>query len=104
MERYENKPFLRLLECYVLFAIEQLDDQQQSTLRLMEPKLQSVYGTTGSWLEIVNVQMNFPDSFPDRIREIWNKNLAKFHESRTPVDPNKFAIEFVDQNFPAAAS
>ena len=41
MDRYAGKPFLRLLECYVLAAIGELSDEQQATLRAMEPKLAS---------------------------------------------------------------
>lgn len=104
MERYEGKPFLRLLECYVLSAIDQLDERQQDALRLMEPKLHSVYATGGTWQDVVRVQMDFPDSLPKKIYEIWEKNLAKSHENRTPVDPNEFAITFVNQNFPSAVN
>lgn len=101
MDRYAGKPFLRLLECYVLFAIGQLDERQQETLQRMEPKLADVYNVSGTWLDIVSSQMVFPETLPQQIREIWESNLVKAHERGSPVDPNEFAMAFVDQNFPS---
>ena len=67
MDRYAGKPFLRLLECYVLSLIGQLDDGQQEKLHRMEPKLAGVYGAEGTWFEIVGAQMDFPPSMPNQI-------------------------------------
>ena len=39
MNRYEERPLTRLLECYVLAAIDQLDDGQRDTLQRTEPTL-----------------------------------------------------------------
>ena len=100
MNRYEGKPFLRLLECYVLAAIDQLDAGQSEALKNMEPKLAAVYNTSGTWLEIVHDQMDLPESFPIKIREVWESNLARLQASGVSVDPNEFAMAFVDQNFP----
>ena len=41
MTRYEERPLTRLLECYVLAAIDQLDDGQRDTLQRTEPTLNS---------------------------------------------------------------
>jgi hypothetical protein len=38
MSRYAGKPFLRLLECYVLDAIGELSDEQQATLLAPVPR------------------------------------------------------------------
>ena len=104
MNRYSGKPFLRLLECYVLSAIGQLDDQQRQDLQRMEPKLAQLYGVTGTWSQIVTVQMDFPESLPAQIRAIWEKNLVSARERGAAVDPNEFAVAFVDQNFPEAVA
>ncbi len=104
MNRYSGKPFLRLLECYVLNAIDQLSDDQRATLQRMEPKLADVYGMNGTWLDIVNAQMDFPGSLQAQIREVWERNLASARELETSIDPNEFATVFVDQNFPAAVA
>jgi len=103
MNRYEGKPLVRLLECYVLAAIDQLNDGQLETLQRMEPKLSSIYKRSGTWLEIITDEMEFPESLPVKIREVWESNLARFRASGVAFDPNEFAMAFVDQNFPEAA-
>jgi hypothetical protein len=77
-DRYEGKPFLRLLDCYVLDAIGHLDEQQKQSLHAMEPKFSAVYNTTGSWQDIVAAQMNFPPELPSEIRRIWENGSAKW--------------------------
>ncbi|MFZ6875854.1 hypothetical protein ACO0LF_27610 [Undibacterium sp. Di27W] len=104
MNRYEGKPFLRLLECYVLAAIDQLDAGQSEALKNMEPKLAAVYNTSGTWVEIVRDQMDFPESLPKKIREIWESNLVKLRANGVSIDPNEFAMAFIDQNFPETAA
>lgn len=100
MQRYEGRPLLRLLECYVLFAIDQLDVDQLEILRRMEPKLALTYNRTGTWSQIIHDEMGFPDSLPMKIREVWNSNLASIRKSGQAIDPNEFAKTFIDQNFP----
>ena len=51
--RYEGKPLLRLLECYVLLAIGELSSDDQLVLSEMTPKLQGVYKCSGRWDQIV---------------------------------------------------
>lgn len=104
MTRYEGKPLIRLLECYVLAAIDQLDDAQRETLQRMEPKLSSIYKRSGTWIEIIRDEMEFSDSLPMKIREIWEDNLGRLHAQGVAVDPNEFAMAFVDQNFPDAVA
>lgn len=100
MSRYEGKPFLRLLECYVLAAIDELGDEQQATLRAMEPKLHEVYGVSGSWQEVIEAQMDFPATVADKIRAIWRANVEKFASAGIPINAEDFAQHFVDTNFP----
>ena len=78
-ERYAGKPFLRLLECYVLRAIGQLTAGEESSLVNMSPKLRETYKVDGSWFEIVASVMELPESLPSQINAIWEKNseLAK---------------------------
>ena len=100
MDRYTGKPFLKLLECYILDSIEQLDDASRLSLQKMEPKLQGVYGVKGTWLDIVSAQMDFPASFPEQIKQIWSSFLGHARTQGLAVDPNEFAKKFVDENFP----
>ncbi|MBZ9560091.1 MULTISPECIES: hypothetical protein [unclassified Modicisalibacter] len=100
MDRYSGKPFLLLLDHYVLACINQLSDTQEKMLEKMEPKLASIYNTSGGWLKIVSTQMDFPESMPDTIIDLWLQYLDQAKEQGVSVDPNEFAISFVNQNFP----
>ena len=51
--RYDGKPLLRLLELYVLNAVDELPAPEQETLNRLAPKLQAVYGGKGQWDEAV---------------------------------------------------
>lgn len=104
MNRYEGKPLLRLLECYVLAAIDQLDERQRETLQRMEPELAVVYSRNDTWFEIIHDEMKFPASLPMKIRDVWENNLERLRASGVAIDPNEFAMTFVDQNFLEAAS
>jgi len=99
MDRYTGKPFLRLLECYVLDSIGQLGDKQRVALADMEPKLRETYRAQGSWKEIVSQQMEFQEALPGKNRLIWEDCLKKAYGMGESVDPNEFARSFVDTNF-----
>ena len=99
MNRYAGKPFLRLIECYVLDLIDQLDAKQRGTLEAMEPKLRATYNTQGSWQHIVAAQLELTDSFDAQVRAFWGGYLDHARAENASVDPNEFAMSFVDQNF-----
>ncbi|MEG3180460.1 hypothetical protein [Sphingomonas sp. LT1P40] len=75
---YAGKPFLRLLDSYVLDAIGVLDAKSDATLTAMEPKFREIFGATGDWRTIVAQRMQFPDGMAGAIREVWVKGRAKF--------------------------
>jgi len=98
-DRYAGKPFLQLLDSYVLDAIGALDDQQRAALTAMEPRLAQLYETGGRWQDIVSAQMKFPVSMPARIVEIWRAGSEKMREAGQEPTPVVFARQFVDVNF-----
>lgn len=100
MNRYEGKPFLRLLECYVLSAIDELTDEQCAALSALEPKLHELYGVQGSWSDVVASQMDFPESLVEKIKEVWRVNSEKFARAGAKINAEDFARDFVDTNFP----
>lgn len=99
LDRYEGKPFLRPLECYVLEAVGHLHEEQRATLQEMEPEMARVYGRPGAWFEIINAEMQFTPKDVAQIREIWAANLEKAKEMGATIDPNMFAMEYVDRYF-----
>lgn len=96
--RYEGKPLLRLLECYVLNSLDLLPDRDRENLVAMQPRLEQLYGKRGSWDQIIAATMNFPAKMPSLIRGMWdrNKEIAKANEVN--LDPQQFAEMFVDSN------
>ncbi|MBB5706172.1 hypothetical protein [Sphingopyxis panaciterrulae] len=99
-DRYDDKPFLRYVDAWVLNAIGALDEPTRAYCVAMEPQLRQSLGKTGSWDAIVAQQMNFPPELPEQIRRIWADGQAKFEQANgRPADPVQFAMIFVDRNF-----
>ena len=99
MSRYDGKPFLRLLDSYVLRVIGALTPEQEEGLRKLEPKLGQIYGQSGSWYQIVEQQMAFTPDLPAQIRQIWEEGSARARAQGLSVDPGEFTRQFVDANF-----
>jgi hypothetical protein len=100
MNRYDGKPFLRLLDSYVLDVIGQLETDSRSALERMQPRLAQTFGTAGTWQEIVRSQLELPDTFPAEVRFIWEGFLDQAKRQGLSVDPNEFVERFVSENFP----
>jgi hypothetical protein len=97
-QRYQGKPLLRLLECYVLWEINELPVKDVRLLEEMTPKLQQVYKVAGTWREILEKVMEIPPSMPEAIRDLWAKNTAIAQTKIVHISPQHFAEMFVDQN------
>ena len=100
-DRYEGKPFLRLLDSYVLDAIGHLDPEAEAALTRMEPKFQETFGASGDWRTLVAEQMQFPEGMAGAILEMWQTGRTRFIEAQGhEPDPNEFTRAFVDTKFP----
>jgi hypothetical protein len=100
-DRYDGKPFLKLVDSYVLDAIGHLDAESDASLTALEPKFHEAFNATGDWRTIVASVMQFPDGMAGAIREVWDKGKARFIEVNGHApDPVEFAQIFVDTNFP----
>jgi hypothetical protein len=97
--RYDGKPLLRLLELYVLMALDELPAVEQETLTRMAPKLQTVYGGNGTWHGALEAAVHMPADMPQQIRDMWDKNLEIARTNNIPaLSAQKFAELFVDEN------
>ena len=96
--RYQGKPLLRLLECYVLWAIEQLSETEANALREMTPKLRSVYHAQGNWQQVIAAAVQLPPNMPDMIRDLWARNSEIARKNQATITPQQFAEMFVDQD------
>lgn len=100
MNRYDDNPFLRLLDCYILDTIGELSDDQREVLATLEPKLRQTFNASGSWLEMVAAQMDFVDTVPEKIRSFWLGYVEAAKVQGLPALPGDFVKSFVSQNFP----
>jgi len=97
--RYDGKPLLRLLELYILKALDELPPLEQETLTRLAPKLQALYGGNGSWDDAIAAAVHMPADMPQQIREMWDKNLEIARTNNIPaLSAQKFAELFVDEN------
>lgn len=88
------------MDCYILNAIGELDDDQRDVLVALELKLHQTFGASGSWHEVVATQMGFVDTVPDKIRAFWLGYIEAARVQGLPAVPGEFVKSFVNQNFP----
>src|SRR5438445_7125 len=66
--RYSGRPLVPLLECYVLWAIGELGEEQSAILAEMTPALRSIYHADGDWPDVIAAAMAWRPDMPRRIR------------------------------------
>ena len=96
--RYEGKPILRLLECYVLKSIGCLPPETEAQLAKLAPSLEKTFGSRGSWYEMIAKRMDLSSDLPVHLRGLWVQNLSATGE-QTRLSPEHFAQHIVDSNF-----
>lgn len=98
IDRYEGKPFLKLVDAFVLDCIGELDSSQDQLLKELTPKFQKTFKMDGTWQEIVISQLRFPPDIGNSILDLWTKNreIAKRHGQE--LKPMEFVEMFVAQN------
>ena len=100
-DRYTGKPFLELVDAYVLDAIGHLHPDDDAGLTAREPAFREMFGIDGSWREIVVTRMGFPDGMAGALRELWLKGRNSYvTKYRSEPVPREFAQGFIDTNFP----
>lgn len=97
MTRYAGKPFLRVVECYILDRIGQLDGKQRAALEGMAPKLRATYHRDGTWQDIVAAQMEFNDLFDSHVHASWDGYRTHTGLTGSITDPDQFAMALADR-------
>lgn len=97
--RYVGKPLLRLLECYVLWAIDELPEKDASSLVRMTPKLQDLYGSDGRWQDIIAGIFDMNAGMPEQLKSLWARNVEIARQNGAVLTPQQFAEMVVDDNF-----
>jgi hypothetical protein len=99
-DRYEGRPLLRLLDCYILDTIGELPQAQKETLQRIEPQLQKAFGGAGDWRSIVEEQMGLLPSVALGMEALWAGFQQDEERLGNQARPSDFVRAFVDQNFP----
>ncbi|MCG2593859.1 hypothetical protein LZ009_13830 [Ramlibacter sp. XY19] len=99
-DRYEGRPLLRLLDCYILDTIGELPPAQRETLEKIEPQLQEAFGSTGGWRSIVEEQMGLLPSVALGMETLWAAFQQDEERLGNQAKSSDFVRAFVDQNFP----
>lgn len=97
--RYAGKPLLRLLECYVLWAIEELPEKEASSLVTMTPKLRGLYKSDGQWQDIIAGIFEMSAEMPEQLKGLWRRNEQIARRNGVVLSPQQFAEMVVDENF-----
>lgn len=95
--RYDGRPLLRLLECYVLWSIGELSSADSKNLEAMEAKLQQVFGRTGTWQDVIAAEMDLPSGFQARVRELWAAEQARARGGAKRLSAEEFASALADE-------
>jgi hypothetical protein len=98
MDRYDGRPFLKLVDAFVLKCIGHLDKAEEEMLVEMTPKFQEVYNSAGSWDEIVIEQLHFDSNIRQSILEMWHKNVEIAKQNKVELTPMHFTEMFVENN------
>lgn len=88
----------RLLEAYVLWAIDHLPADKEAAWREMSSKLAQLFGGDGTWQSAIATTMELPENMPNLIRERWAHNCAIAKSNDVSLSPQQFAEMFVDSN------
>src|SRR5437868_14922787 len=74
-DRYAGRPLVPLLECYVLWAIGELGEDQSAILAEMTPGLRAVYRVDGDWPDVIAAAMHWRPEMSQRIRAVWARHV-----------------------------
>ncbi|MHA6722300.1 hypothetical protein [Sphingomonas sp. RS2018] len=100
-ERYAAKPFLELVDAWMLDAIGALPADRAAALTAREGEFATLFGERGGWRDMVVTRMNFPAGMAGAVREVWDKGRVRFVEANGhDPDSGEFVRTFVDTNFP----
>lgn len=102
VDRYAGKPFLKLVDSFVLKSFGALDPSQESLLVQMTPELQETFACSGSWEEIVISQLQFPPNIRESIQAMWTKNQGVAKQNGVVLTPMQFVEMFVANNVTAS--
>ena len=97
-DRYAGKPFLKLVDSFVLKCIGELDPSNEALLEQITPKLRQTFDHTGTWEEIIMDQLRFGPTIRSDIRNLWARNQEIARQNGLTLTPMQFTEMFVANN------
>lgn len=95
-DRYHGRPFLILLENYVLSAIGSLVPDKEV---LAAAATQRVCGGSDDWRSTLRDTLHLGDSLDESLRQMWATNQQRAQQAGLTLSPEDFARMIADQNF-----
>jgi hypothetical protein len=95
LERYKDKPFLLMLEAYVLDAIGELPGPMEQLTKTVSGKF---FGG-GDWRKRLREEVGFDRSLNDQLKALWKENLQIAKDKGAELSPHDFAQALVEANF-----
>ena len=98
--RYDGRPLLRFVECYVLRVIGELPTKDERHMQEAEHILQETFSSKDKWYDIIKDEIRISATDDDEIKKMWfdHKKLTQYHKQ--VLTSEEFARIIVDQNFP----
>jgi len=88
-KRYEGKPWLRLLDCYVLALTGNLAPEMEANVA---QTVKATYGGGTDWKLTLREVVKLPSNLDERILALWRSQPVG-------TDPLGFALAVSDDNF-----
>ena len=88
-KRYEGKPLLRLLDCYVLALTGNLAPAMEAKVA---QTVKATYGGSSDWKLTLREAVKLPSNMDERILALWRSQPVG-------ADPLGFALAVSDDNF-----
>ncbi len=93
--RYHNKPFLLLLEGFVLDAIGALPPEIESAAEVIATKVFE----GKDWRTQLQAQIGLPKDFAQQLSGLWAENQKIAEQKGVTLAPKDFAQALVEANF-----
>ena len=95
LERYKDKPFLLMLEAYVLDAIGELPPSMEQLTKMVSGKF---FGA-GDWRKRLREEVGLDKSLNEQLKQLWQENQAIAKEKGVELVAQEFAQALVEANF-----
>lgn len=95
--RYDGKPLLRLFELWVQWAIDEIEPQDLSRLKAMEPNLRKTWKLDGTWQEMIEALLELKPSMQNELRAMWKRNLETAQRNGVAPPVEMFSQSIADQ-------